>query len=133
MMIFRLFLRSKHFFLEPNGRRRKCRRDYSPPYCGTERLQPALLRANKQIHDEASAVFHCDNTFDFILGLSHRYVAKHEEDSSLGNIWNPAPAIQDNLTRLSPRDMKKIREFVLVIPLPPKVGWAGSARLRYVE
>lgn len=132
-MIFRLFLRSKHFFLEPNGRPRKCRRDYSPLYCGTERLQPALLRANEQIHDEASAVFRGDNTFDFILGLSHRYVAKHEEDSSLGNIWIPAPAIQDNLTRLSPRDMKKIRECVLVIRLPPKVGWAGSARLRYVE
>ena len=132
-MIFRLCLRSKHFFLEPNGRPRKRRRDYSPSYCGTERLQPALLRANKQIHDEASAVLYGDNTFLFILGIFHRYVAEHEEDSSLGNTRNPAPAIQDNLTRLSPREMKKIRECVLVIRLPPKVGWAGSARSRYVE
>ena len=50
-----------------------------------------------------------------------------------GILGIPLLRSRTNLTRLSPRDMKNIRECVLVIRLPPKVGWAGSAPSRYVE
>ena len=51
--------------------------------------------------------FYGDYTFLFIFGFSHRYVAEHEEDSSLGNTRNPAPAIQDKPDKTEPERYEK--------------------------